>query len=296
MKINELQKQNIGATQSIKAIVSKNEILKDKNKNDYLSLGLTDSTGVTTVAIFNDFEAIKSIEIGTPVLVTGTINEWNGIKGFKNISVRYLNQEEYNKEDFIKSYDENIVLVDMLFKKIKSMKEPWKSFTLKALDEETFSKFIECPSAEKYHGNKLRGLFYHTMGMLVTASNIFRTYNKEGLISVYGNLSDKVDIDRIYCKIILHDLGKIYEYEYNTFIRRIPGVLGHIEDGICIIDRINRELNNILTREQVEDLKYSILSHHGQYGKYEPKTFDDIFLHLLDMIDSRVVGTIEEDK
>lgn len=299
MKIEEIKSKNIGSIENINCVVSNNQTLVAKNSNEYVALTITDKTGKLTINIFDDIEKFKDFKVGDAILVRGAVSEWNGVRSLKNISARHLNVTEYKREDFIDCYYKKSNLETLLLETINNMTEPWKSITMRALeldteDKKVFKEFMECPSAEKMHGNKIHGLFYHTIGMLITASNVFKTYNKEGAISIYkGSLSDYIDKDRIYCKIILHDLEKIHEYEYNTFVRKIPNVLGHIQDGVCMIDRVNSELDNILTREQLEDFKYSILSHHGQYGNYTPKTFDDTFLHLLDMIDSRVVGLID---
>ena len=120
------------------------------------------------------------------------------------------------------------------------------------------------------------------------------TYNVYTKINMYGDINSVLNKDRLICKAILHDIKKVDEYEYETVIRRKPGVIGHLIDGVTYLNKINEECNNILNREQIEDLTYAILSHHGQYGPYEPKTPEDVILHLADMADAKVVGELEK--
>jgi hypothetical protein len=52
------------------------------------------------------------------------------------------------------------------------------------------------------------------------------------------------------------------------------------------------------TEEEVDDICASIMTHHGEfenckYGRAKIKTIEDQLLHLVDMIDSKIVQALE---
>jgi len=63
--------------------------------------------------------------------------------------------------------------------------------------------------------------------------------------------------------------------------------------GASYIEKINAEVGNVLSEEELDDICYSILSHHGEFGKFEPKGVEDILLNTADVIDSQIVNAVE---
>jgi 3'-5' exoribonuclease len=107
------------------------------------------------------------------------------------------------------------------------------------------------------------------------------------------NAAGAINKDRLMLKAIVHDIMKIKEYDFEGIIRRKSIKLDHLVMGAAYISEINDEVGNIITEEEMDDICYSILSHHGQFGNYEPKSIEDILLNAADVIDSQIVNAVE---
>jgi len=296
MNINELLTKTTGEQVTFKAVLTKKDLAPKNGGGNFLNIGLTDADKRFTFPIFDEVEKYdKGLVQGVAYLVAGTVNIWNGNLQLKNVRFRSLKQDEYTAGEFISSYEVSDALIQNFKNTINDLCEPYKTiaehaFGLKG-DAERWTKFMTCPSAESKHGNKIAGLFLHSMGVLGNIVNMRKMYEK---LDMYGNVDQAINWDRLKLKAMIHDYKKVDEYEYDTYIRRIPSVVGHIYDGVAYIDEINKECDNILSREELENIKTAILSHHGQYGPQQPKSEEDMLLHLSDMIDSRIVGRMED--
>lgn len=296
MNIKELSNAKQGEAVSFKAVVVDKKLTPKNGGGNFLSVTLADKDGRITTPVFDSPETLdEKLEIGAPYLVRGLVNIWNGTTQVKNILFRKLEDGEYTSDEFISSYEVPKKLVKFFTDTVNGLSEPWRSISRRAVgidgSPNTWTAFLTAPSAEKHHGNRIGGLFLHVFGVMTHAVNAYNAYTE---INMYGDIDKVLNKDRLICKAILHDIKKIDEYEYETFIRRKPGVIGHIIDGVTYLNQINAECGNILDKEQLEDLTYAILSHHGQYGPYEPKTLEDTLLHLADMTDARIVGELEK--
>ena len=296
MNIKELSCCHSGEAVSFKAVLADKKLTAKSGGGNFLSITLCDKDGRLSTPVFDNVDNLNDkLEIGCAYLVKGLINIWNGTTQIKSIAFRKLEEGEYNPTEFISCYEVPKKLVSFFMDTVDNLSEPWRAVCRRAVgmdgSPDRWRAFITCPSAEKHHGNKIGGLFLHTLGVMTHAVNSYSTYTK---MNMYGDINTVINKDRLICKAILHDIKKVDEYEYETVIRRKPGVIGHLIDGVTYLNEINAECGNILTREQVEDLTYAILSHHGQYGPYEPKTAEDVILHLADMADAKLVGELEK--
>lgn len=135
------------------------------------------------------------------------------------------------------------------------------------------------PAASKIHHNFIGGLATHTSGMLklaIAIAELYPTVNKDYLIA----------------GTILHDLGKIEEFqspfvsEYSTSGK----LLGHISIMDARLLQIGKELK-LEDSEELMVLRHMILSHHGQYeygSPILPETLEAELLTYIDNIDSKV--------
>lgn len=295
MKIKELNSCKNGEMVTIRVVVANKELKPKSSGGEFLSVELVDDTGRIIFPIFDNVDIVyEKLEIGRPYTVEGSVNIWNGSAQLKNPRFKII--REYDASEFIAKYNVDNSLVEEFLQVIDSLKEPYKTIAIESFDlnttKERWNKFLTCPSAKKYHGNKLGGLFLHTYGVLKNVINIISLY-ENGKID-YPDVNTVVNKDRLILKAIIHDLMKTEEYVYDTYIDRKDNVIGHIIDGATFITIINNKCNNILSNEELEDIKYSLLSHHGEFGPYEPKTIEDWLLHLADMIDAKVVYELEK--
>lgn len=146
-----------------------------------------------------------------------------------------------------------------------------------------YDDFYTYPAAAKMHHAYVGGLAYHVVGMLKLA---------DGFLIDYPFL----DKDYLYSGIILHDIGKVKEFDgnQNTQYTVSGQLLGHISIGMIDVAVTANKLGYGDTKE-VLYLCHMILSHHGQplYGSPKKPMFAEaLALSFIDNADSkfRVVG------
>lgn len=106
-------------------------------------------------------------------------------------------------------------------------------------------------------------------------------------------------IDRYQCRhkeiallsAKLHDIGKIYEYNYRgKFKTTLRGEMeGHIVIGITMLDEAFKKNPKIYTEDFINRIKGCIVQHHGdvQYGSPKsPNTEEAFIVHYADYIDA----------
>ena len=146
-------------------------------------------------------------------------------------------------------------------------------------DKEFVNKFKTAPAGKKMHHAYIGGLLEHTLSMVSLADKIAGHYSG-------------IDRDLLLSGAVLHDIGKIDEFEYQFKIDYSDKgrLLNHIVIGIKMVDD---KLSGIehFPEDQVLLLKHMIVSHHGtrEFGSPEPpKTIEAVLLNYIDEIDSKV--------
>ncbi len=293
LKVNEILEKVKKASNDF-SFKTKLQVIKHTKKftsdgRPYFSLTFRDLTG--ELPNFNKWtnneeeyqREMKKFELGNIIEFTG------GYKvKFGSIDIsepKKLNRSEFNIEDFVKSIQlEKMVLFD----KIESIIHSLKNVKLKELlemvfsDEEIKSRYIECPSSIIHHHNYKNGNLEHTVGMINIFDSLVKYYERNTLL----------DIDLIYTGIILHDIGKIFEFCLNNDLpmKTIEGKLyGHLILGDQFVSKVLKRIDNF-PKDLENRIRHLILSHHGKIewnSVVEPQIPEAEILHLLDMIDSR---------
>lgn len=214
-----------------------------------------------------------------------SINETTG-------GIRRCSPSEYDVRDFIPSLDEDKIkeLLGIVKKDISIV----ENVQLKNLLDLLFSdsKFVKdyshSPSAITHHHNYVGGNLEHTVGVVRLCKNICEMYKG-------------INRDLVITGAILHDIGKLKEYNTKAAIEKTPegNFIGHIVMG----DRWVREkIANLRDKgkdfdQELEDkLCHIILSHHGKYefgSPRMPKTIEACVIHAADLMDSQVKNFIQ---
>ncbi|MFW6108091.1 MAG: HD domain-containing protein, partial [bacterium] len=92
--------------------------------------------------------------------------------------------------------------------------------------------------------------------------------------------------------VILHDIGKIAEFNYDRAFRYSDSgeLLGHLYIGARMLEQRAAEIDE-LSPQETETLAHLILSHHGAYEYQSPKlpmTAEALTVHFLDNLDAKL--------
>lgn len=171
-----------------------------------------------------------------------------------------------------------------------------KHVTLTMLTEYK-EKFCAAPAATGVHHSWTGGLLEHTYSMTALASRVCKYYHDQ-----YG--TRYFSKDRVLAGTILHDFGKIFEYDTSTpaFKKTGSGLLvNHIVKTPIIVYNVATkwfteagEDYSKFERER-DHLIHLIASHHGtlEFGSpVVPQSLEAVILHQIDMLDSHFVHAL----
>ncbi|MFO8110521.1 MAG: HD domain-containing protein [Thermoplasmata archaeon] len=153
------------------------------------------------------------------------------------------------------------------------------------LEDDIFSrKFKQSPYSKYYNNNYLGGLLEHTLDDVRLSLSALEIY-------------PELDRDLLLTTAIVHDFGKVYEYDHFTSIDLTTEsrLIGHT----VLCERVVRDRSkdvNGLTEEQMLKLSHIILSHHGDYewgSARSPRMEEAVALHHIDLFNVRMRGFIQ---
>ncbi|MFT4303625.1 MAG: 3'-5' exoribonuclease YhaM family protein [Candidatus Woesearchaeota archaeon] len=239
----------------------------------------------------NDENFVKtlydSINKDDVVKVTGRINEWNGvleISGNEQATIQILKQGDYDVRQFIKisDRDPNIMWKELI-NFIDSINDAEIKKIVQAIfnDTEFAEKFKECPAAMYIHHGWIHGLLEHTVDVCKIAQTTAETH-------------PKLNRDLLIAGALLHDIGKIREFELTTSIRATPEAVfvGHVTIGVDMIQRKMDELNT--PKELQMKLIHMILTHMGDYGSSKTHSIPEaVALHHCDQVSAQTTYMLD---
>lgn len=295
MKIEDISKLTNGKVIEVYGMVSDKRIGRKKDGNPYIMIIMQDNTGSIAFPVWDNYDnLIGMIKENSIIHVKGLAGTFNGNIQIKNPVIKVVDNI-IGYSEFVPAYDIPKNLLDYFNSTINNLEEKYKKIAIASTgamgyNRERWEAFLSCVAAEKFHGNKRGGLFLHTVGVMKTMESILSNYIDNPF---YMDASHVINKDRLILKAIVHDIMKTKEYDYEGVIRRKSIKLDHITMGASYIERINAEVGDVLSAEELDDICYSILSHHGEFGKFEPKGVEDILLNTADVIDSQIVNAVE---
>lgn len=215
-----------------------------------------------------------------------SINETTG-------GIRRCNPKEYDVSDFIPALEEERIkeLFDVVKEEMKSVEnEQLKDLLTLFFDDSDFVKdYTHSPSAITHHHNYVGGNLEHTVGVIRLCNNICEMY-------------PGINRDLVVTGAILHDVGKLNEYEATAAIDKTSegNFIGHIVMGDRWIKDKIIELKNKgkdFDLDLENRLCHIILSHHGRYEFGSPRiptTIEACVVHQADLMDSQVKNFIQK--
>lgn len=175
-------------------------------------------------------------------------------------------------------------MIDQIYAYIHSIEHDHIKRIVQLIVQENESDLMKYPAAKKMHHAVYSGLAYHILCMLHLADSLCKLY-------------PTLNRDLLLGGVILHDLGKIEEFEdeFCSDYSLKGKLIGHIPMMSNLIHQKSMELD-IQDSEVVTLLQHMALSHHGllEYGSpIRPQIKEAEILHHIDMIDANMFAMDE---
>ena len=253
--------------------------LRNYAKGHMFELRLSDMTDEITAKYWGD-EDLDSVQklydsfsSGDVLFVTGSMNEFRGalevaISKVDGNELRKCGKDEYKAEDFVaKTPRDADEMVKRLNEIVGSVSDPHLNALLESFfgDGAFLEKFKSSPASMYYHQNYIGGLLEHTLNVTEICGTIAKLY-------------PDIDRDLAVAGALLHDVGKIFEFNVTTNIDVSDE--GRLRGHIIMGEEMVRE-RTILLKDFPEVLRnkilHIVLSHHGkkEYGSPQEPQFPE---------------------
>jgi 3'-5' exoribonuclease len=261
-----------------------------KQGKPYLHLTLGDKTGPIEARVWElgDPRIAKDFNRGDMVKVRGSISRYEDRAQMKVDQLRKAQAGEADKLDMLPATSQD---VGALWRQLEASVESLANADLQRLlhallaDTELAQAYREAPAARQLHHAWLGGLLEHVVSLLGLADRVAAHY-------------PLLDRDLLVTGVILHDIGKIRELEWETgFDYTVEGVLlGHIQMGVDLVEKTIAALPGFPDRLRTLVL-HMILSHHGKLEFGSPKLPmipEALVLNFLDDLDAKMQAVAQE--
>lgn len=273
---------------------SKGHLRRYKNKPGlWFNMTVSDKTGRMSLMYWGDDDedtrhTYESFDEGSVVWVRGNASEYNGrLQLSVNPSsgdIRLAHQ--YSRDDLVPDAGLDIKRLKAdLRHYTTSVADPQIRRLLESFfDDESFlEKYATWPAAMSYHHAYVGGLMQHSINMVRLAMTVLENY------------PGKLNTDMLVAGCLLHDIGKLRQYNMGLSIRyTVDGeFLGHIAIGVMMIqERISRirDSGSVFDEDTERLLLHIVLSHHGEleYGSpVKPIIGEATVVHQVDACDAQ---------
>ena len=276
----------------VKGILLVKEAKIGTTKNDKPFLGMKLSNGVEEIDArrwdYNDHVPAT----GDIIHIEGKVQEFMNNPQLIIHKFRKAIEDEYNVSDFLPSLpDEKIQeLIDEFNNILAGLSEKYRIF-IQEVVASSDKKYFIAPAAKMHHHAYIGGLLEHSLAVCKRAL-------------VWAELSMvKINKDLLITGSLLHDIGKVYSYEFDKPPIRMSTegrLLDHLAIGLTLISDTYKSTAPLLDKEEYLHLQHIIASHHGklEWGSpIVPKTIEAEIVHMadnLDAIDFKYNAAIQE--
>lgn len=264
-------------------LVQSKEIRQKKTGELYLSMMLGDRTGELDAKMWDNVnEVLDSFDRDDFVKIKGLVQIFHNRPQLTVHKVRRMDDSEIDFADYFPSSKRDI---DEMWTELRGLVAAMSNVHLRSLleaflnDPEIAERYRRAPAAKSIHHAFLGGLIEHVLSLC-------------GLAKLTAGHYKTIDADLLLTGVVLHDIGKIYELNYERgFSYSNDGqLLGHITIAVRMLGDKIRELPDFPPRLRVL-VEHMILSHHGrlEFGSPKVPQFPEaLLLHYLDDLDSKM--------
>lgn len=285
MKTKDTYLQNIKQGEKIASLflVGEKNMAHSQKGSPYLNVRLKDKTGEVDAKVWdNAVEMDRLFKKGDVVYIEGRVQSYRNALQVSIVTIQTCAPGDFNPSDFlpVSKLDTNAMFKDMIAYLDKITSEPVRALLAAFFhDEKTAELFRRAPAAKGFHHIYLGGLLEHTLSvvrMLDLAADHYPQLNRDLLIA--GGM--------------LHDIGKIYEFSYDSLIEYSDEgrMIGHLVMGV---EMINKKIESIadFPPQLALEIRHIILSHHGEFefgSPKRPKTREALVIHFMDDLDAKL--------
>lgn len=290
MKFSRLKdvdiRSNIGNQLNISFLALETTIRPQKDKGRFMSIVMGDKDARHEAKIFSiDDKIERDIVSGRAY---DAVVEVKSYKDSYSCIISSIQESKIPKEEFMDWVEGLEELKEQLKLIINNMESTVYKDIVTQILMSNYEKFCTWPAGRSQHHTQLGGLLLHTISVTRVAISIAAFYNK-----LYEENIFNIDLLKAAC--LLHDLGKIVEYEIDGSVGKAKftadaALSSHIMESLKFIDAL-AVAKNIMDSEEVKILKHCIAAHHGklEWGSpIMPATPEALLLHRIDMIDADV--------
>lgn len=264
-------------------LVSRKNYAETKAGKPYLALTLMDRSGELEARVWDDAQRLNEIvEVGTVISIQAMVKLFREQLQLNINALRAVERDAVHLEEFMPSSartsrDMQAELMDLIGNIGNTFLRRLLNNTFRGT---VLQQFLTAPAAKMMHHAYIGGLAEHTLSVTRLALKVCDNY-------------PALDRDLLTAGCLVHDIGKIEEFSYETipFDYTDSGrLIGHLVLGS---EMIRKEISGIpeFPTDLHNTLMHLILSHHGrhEFGSPSlPMTREAILLHHLDDIDAKM--------
>ncbi|OIR03622.1 3'-5' exoribonuclease YhaM [mine drainage metagenome] len=257
------------------------------NGNPFLSVELGDRGGTFSCTVFSDnpaFEAFKAAGEGSAIRIEGKSDSYQGRFSPRLTAGKVLGDDELAADGSLMESLVEVAPEDAgelwadLQKHVEMIAHDELRMTARAVFDEIGETFRTGAAAISMHHAYRHGLLEHTVHMARVCKALLPLY-------------PEVDASLAMAGVLLHDTGKVIEYEGSLSTRRSrKGILqGHVVLGYQLVRKAG--LRSKLDADRLERLEHIILSHQGEpeWGAAAwAATPEAVFVSMIDNLDAKM--------
>jgi 3'-5' exoribonuclease len=259
------------------------EPFRDRTRGEFLTLILSDRTGEILARVWEDApEVDRRLEAGQVVKVLGRVEEYLDRWQVIVEKIRPAKEGEYALADMIPATERDVAqMLEEVRAAVAEVENPHLRALLSAFfDDPVFvARFSQAPAARRVHHAYLGGLLEHTVEVISLCRHLLTLY-------------PQIHRDLLLTGALLHDIGKIREYTWETGIEYSDEgrLLGHVVISLQMVDRVLEGMPDF-PPDLALRLRHMLISHHGRHewgSPRRPQTLEAAALHYVEDLSAQV--------
>jgi len=286
LTVAELKTLDSGRSFAALLLVRKVTPKTASNSNAFLSIEFGDRSGSFSATVFNDhpsFDRLAQLAEGSVLQVDGKVESYQGRFSPRLGAIAVIPDAQLESNDALANLveippEDPTEMWQEFGEFIESIQHDELRLTVRSVFEEIGEQFRTAPAAIAMHHAYRYGLLEHTLHMARAAKALLPLYRE-------------VDPDLAMAGILVHDTGKVIEYEGALGARRSrKGILqGHVVLGYQLVRKAG--LRARLDEDRLERLEHIVLSHQGEpaWGAAAwAATPEAVFVSMIDNLDAKM--------